>query len=137
MKKVKATIYYTGGFLGNVIKREVYLVDHGLKKYAQYNSAPYVHFIKKRCRKVAGIIKGYNPYIIILKGWGIHPQPDDAMEKSEGSVESVTISKSKHSSFDDAWVDAFNKKINPYLKRNKSLVIADYRNHNSHNTLTA
>ena len=69
-EKRKVTLYFKGEFLGNIIKYEVYLIDYGTQKYAQYDSAPYVSFMKPRGRTVLGMQQSYKPSLIILEGWG-------------------------------------------------------------------
>lgn len=69
------TMYIAGEFFGNIQKLECKLVAHGTKKYAQYNNAPFVNFIPKGKRSLRGVIKSFQPYILILDGTG-HPEPE-------------------------------------------------------------
>ena len=71
MTKDNLVTIYASGYLG-VRKHEGRLIEHGTRKYAQYNNAPYVHFIPKRKRRARAITGDYRPYIVVLKGHG-HP----------------------------------------------------------------
>lgn len=121
----KVTIYRAGEFLGNIIKTEARLVDHGRRKYAQYNNAPFVRFIPKRKRKECGFVKGFKPYFIILEGWG-HPDPDGAWGEIDNSG-ALPMQQAKYSAFDEGWVRDFEQKLGEYLKSDDVKVVADYR----------
>lgn len=121
--KEKITVYTVSETLGNIIKREGYLIEHGLKpKYAQYNNVPYIEFIIKGKRKPTFIIKGYNPFILILKGWD---QPNTLSGFNTYKEGTVIISKSLYSCFDKRYILDFNDHINKLIK--EADIIADYR----------
>ncbi len=121
MEKEKITIYLTGEFFGSVRKVEGYLVEHGTRKYAQYENAPFVKFIPKGKRKVCIIQKSFKPYLLILKGWeNINP---DGMYGKEETKNGVVIRESKYTSHDDRYKTEFDILINKF----KHLFIADYR----------
>lgn len=123
----KITIYTTSEFMGTVQRYEGTLIDQGRMKYAQYENAPFVSFIPKKKRNGIRIVKGYNPYILILKGWD-HPEPEDMFGNSKGEVRNgVTIKKSKYSSFDDGYKTDFNNVIDRYIADNPTVLLADYR----------
>ncbi len=122
----KVTIYLTSSWVGmGVRKCEARLVDHGRRKYAQYSSAPFVHFIPKRKRKVRQYVEGYKPYALILAGWG-HPDPASAFVpvSNDGKVE---VSQSRYTLFDDRWDTDFDAKIDAYVAERSVEVVADYR----------
>ncbi len=123
--KEKITVYTTSEFMGNVQKYEGTLIDQGKMKYAQYDNAPFVSFIPKGKRNGCRIVKGYNPYILILKGWN-HPEPD-GMYGEARQGDGVTIRESRYASFDDGYKIDFNNVIDKYLADNPGLLIADYR----------
>ena len=124
-KENQITVYWTGEFFGSVIKKEGTLIEHGTRKYAQYNNAPFVKMIPARKRNGVMIAKEYNPFILVLEGVG-HPEPE-GMWKSSQPVNGVTVTESRYSSFDDRWVTDFDKMIDAYVAENKVKVIADYR----------
>ena len=125
--KEKITVYTTSEFMGNVQKYEGTLIDQGKMKYAQYDNAPFVSFVPKGKRNGCRIVKGYNPYILILKGWN-HPTPEDMFENSLGEKkDGVTIKKSKYLSFDDGFKTDFNNVIDDYIVKNPAVLLADYR----------
>jgi len=126
--KKKVSIYRTGGMMGEVIKEEVYLLECGTRKYAQYNDAPYVKYIQKRKRKATGFVKGYNPYLLIVEGWDNGIDPKDAFVKcDEEIVNGITWSRSRHLSFSDDYKTEFNDVINPILESKKLKVLFDVR----------
>lgn len=121
MDKQKITVYITSEMFGSVVKYEGYLIEHGKRKYAQYDDAPYVKFIPKGKRKVCTIQKSYKPYLLILEGWE-NPEPEGMYGKRE-IKDNVIIRESVYSSFDDRYKEDFNNIINAH----KSKFIADYR----------
>lgn len=124
MEKQKITVYTTSEFFGSVIKREGYLIEHGRRQYAQYKNAPYVIFTPKRKRSSVQIVKGYKPYILILKGWN-NPEPD-GMFKEGKTKNGVTIKESRYSCFDDKFKSDFDNMIDNF----KDKFLADYRDKN-------
>lgn len=113
MKPENLFTVYTNGVFG-VSKQEVKLLDFGTKKYAQYNNAVFVHFIKKGKRKPEGFVKGYKPYMLILEGIN-HPEPADAFGpvQVKGDLETKMT---RFSSFDDRYLTEFDEKISEYIK---------------------
>jgi len=121
MKKQKITIYYTSEFFGSVQSIEAHLIEHGKRKYAQYDNAPFVKFIPKGKRKIRMIQKSFKPYLLIVKNWNM-PKPDDMYGKTEVK-DNVIIRQSKYSCFDDKYKSDFDIIIDKY----KNDFIADYR----------
>lgn len=84
---MKATIYTTNEFFGNIVKQEVTLIDAIFTPYAQYKAALKVSFLPKRARIKRQFIKTYNPFVLIVKGHG-HPNPEELFRviKQDGDV---------------------------------------------------
>jgi hypothetical protein len=122
------TVYYTGEFMGNIIKQEGKLVKVGRRDYAQFNNSPFVQYVPKRKRKALHLQKGYRPYMLVLKGHG-HPEPAELFGKIlDNCHPSVVMSQSTYTGFSGNWVKDFEAKINPYLAAQKqNVVIADFR----------
>lgn len=118
----KVTLYVQGMF--GVSKIEGRLVEHGTRKYAQYDNAAYVALVPKRKRKARVWTGMFQPYLLLLKGHG-HPDVPEAFEtRNMGGVE-MKISKytahdSRHQTDMDAVLDA-------YLENTGAEVLADYR----------
>lgn len=110
----KVTIYTTSEFMGNVCKYEGTLIEHGTRKYAQYDNAPYVDFVPRGKRKPLRIQKAYKPYLLIVEGWGA-PEPEPMCTPQGGM--------SKYSSFDDGW----RRDFNALIEASGCVIIADYR----------
>jgi hypothetical protein len=126
MEKQKITVYVTGEFMGNVQKYEGYLIDQGKMKYAQYDNAPFVSFTPKGKKNGVRIVKGYNPYILILKGWN-HPEPQSMYGEPSTRENGVTVRASRYQSFDEGYKRDFNNMIDPYILKNQDILLADYR----------
>lgn len=124
--KQKVTIYKTSEFMGNVCAIEGYLVEHGRKKYAQYDNAVSVKFIKKRCQNVSGFVVGYSPYILIVEGWN-QVSPGEGFQEVKSSIPGIKVSKSKYMSFDSRYIEDFESIINKQIEAGKVKVVADYR----------
>ncbi len=121
------TIYTPSDFLGNIVKIEARLIDHGRRPYAQYQAAPFVRFIPKGKRNPRSLVATSKPFILILSGHG-HPDPDEMLLPSEPSATpGVTMRRGRYSSFDPRWVTDFNARINPYIAAKSGIVVADYR----------
>lgn len=123
MNKTKATIFYKSEFFGNIVKLECWLVDHGTRKYAQYDAAPFVRLIKKRARTVLQIQQSYSPYIAIVEGWDLDLKTEELYSKTLSSDNGVTVKTSKYSSFDSRYVSDFEET----LKASNVNVIAIYK----------
>ncbi len=100
-KENQITVYWGGDFFGSVLKKEGTLIEHGTRKYAQYNNAPFVKMIPTRKRNGIMISKDYKPFILVLAGVG-HPDPQ-SMWKDSKVDGAVKVTESKYSSFDDRW----------------------------------
>ncbi len=121
----KVTIYSGGGMFG-ITRYEAKLVAHGTKPYAQYEAAPFVHFVEKGKRTTRGIVQGYAPFILILDGHG-HPEPDEGFVDADISNTGMTCRRSRYASCDPRYQTDFNSLISGYLDANPGLVVADYR----------
>lgn len=115
-EKIKVTIYTTSEMMGHVVAREGTLVECGRRKYAQYDSAPFVTYIPKGCRKPEGFVKGYRPYLLVVKGWG-RVKPGELYGKSISNDGVVEVRQSTHKSFDDGWIRDFEAVLAGALSR--------------------
>lgn len=120
----KVTIYAAGGF--GIVKTEGKLIAHGRKKYAQYDAAPFVHFIEKGKRTPRGYCEGYKPFFLVVKGHG-HPDPDSGFISEPSGVPGISCQASRYGSFDPRYQTDFNAVIDPYLQAHPGIVVADYR----------
>jgi hypothetical protein len=106
MKKI--TIYTRNEMMGNINAIEAHLIDFGFQDYAQYSNVPFVNYLPKRARKPAKhIAYGYDPFLVIVEGWG-HAQPAgifDGMLTLHS--ESVAVTRARYGSFDERWVTDF------------------------------
>lgn len=96
---MKATIYTTSEFFGNLVKHEVDLTNAVFEPYAQYKESLRLVFIPKGKRKALQIRKTYNPFVLVIKGHG-HPNPEELMKVIK-ETEDCKISQSKYASFDE------------------------------------
>lgn len=117
-KGKKVTIYTTSEFMGNVVKYEGTLVDYGVRKYAQYDAAPFVDFIPKGKRKTVRIQKSYKSYLLILLGTG-YPEPQPLCPPEGGM--------SKYASHDEGWKRDFNTVLSKWESIKPLAILADYR----------
>ena len=131
---MKATIYFKSTF--GVTKQEVTLIKHGTMEYAQYSSAPFVEYKKKRARKITKLVQGYNPNILIISGWDQIDTTDAFNKEERCGPYGLVVKSSKYTSFDERYQTEFDEMIQPLIDSGKIDVIADYRNHNSHNRYT-
>lgn len=123
---MKATIYTDSEFMGNIIKYEAReLLEHGTKRYAQYGNSPFVTWIPEGKRKPVGIVKSYQPTVLILEGVG-HPEPDK-MFADAPFTGNVLVQEAKYASFDEGWEKDFDAMVDKYIAENNVKVIADYR----------
>lgn len=126
MEAQKVTIYSSSEFFGSFNKYEGKLIDHGTEKYAQYNNAPFVKWIPSRKRNPVQLLKANKPMILVLEGIG-HPAPDSLYNEPHYSNETVQVSKSRYSAFDEGWSNDFDLMIDKYIAENNVKIIADYR----------
>lgn len=124
-QKEIVTIYTVNGF-GSISMYIGTLLELGRKVYAQYNNAPYIKYIPKGKRKAVGYIKGYKPFLVVLKGIN-HPEPNCMFDKPIEQPNGLITSKSTYSSFDDRYISDFNEGFNSYLEANKDLILMDVR----------
>lgn len=120
---VKATVFTVNEF-GFFNQTEGYLYEHGRRKYAQYNSAPYVKIKPRRKQKIRGLVQGYNPTLFIVEGWG-HDQVKDVGTKTT-TTDTVEV-KEFGLMFGEKRGNDYNSFINSLISNNTDAVIADYR----------
>ena len=103
---IKATVYRTSDFMGEVVKMEVKLFKTFKAAYAQYDSIDYYHCIVKNKRtKYEFHTDGYKPFLLIVKGWN-RPEPTEDI-KELYSNENATVSQYKYRSFDERYISDF------------------------------
>jgi hypothetical protein len=109
----KVTIYMKNEFFGNIVKHEAKLFQTFKAQYAQYPSINFFHAIFKNKRTKYEIHEdGYDPFLVIVKGWN-RPEPDDMM-KVISTKEDVTVSQSTYKCFDKRYVTDFDKILNSF-----------------------
>jgi hypothetical protein len=123
-KKVAVTIVTKGMF--GIRVTEAWLLDHGTRKWAQYDNAPFVEFVVKGKRKPQTYLEGYNPYLVILAGHDLDLQKavDDQFVSSPGATAGVTVTCSRYLSCDPRYSTDFNAVL---AARSDLTVVADYR----------
>lgn len=128
-KGQKVTIYTTSEFFGSIQKYEGTLIEHGRRKYAQYDDAPFVDFIPKGKRKGVRLLKAYKPYLLICLGWKCpNAQEMFGLEKvSEYPEGKVFIRESRYQSFDSGYKKDFDLVIDNMITRGDVVILADYR----------
>lgn len=121
----KVTIYFntSAGFgLGTV---EARLYETGTKKYAQYQNAPYAQYKPKGARKMRGMVVTYQPWMVILEGWGLPKFNNWQAPKDHG--DGVTTQKGKFMGCDERWEMAGDIFIADVVGKTGAAVVADYR----------
>lgn len=125
-----ATLYWSGGMMGNWHRVEVRSVDVWFDSYAQYPRALYFRYVEKGCRKPSGFVQSPGEQsLLILDGHG-HPQPPSmygAPETLNTAGGEVTVSKSTYSSFDPRWAIDFDRMISEHIEKTDAKVLGDYR----------
>lgn len=111
---MKVTIYLSSEFGMGHSAIEGHLLEHGTRKFAQYDDAPYVTFTPKRCRKKRTVQQSYKPSLLIVSGWG----------KITGLG---TVSHGKYRSCDPRWQADFDAWVDGQIASGAVEVVADYR----------
>ena len=127
MKNQEVTIFTSSAF--GITKIHAKLIDFGTKKYAQYDNAPFVHYIPKGKRKQVGFVQGYNPYILIVKGHSsINPaDPFGETKVSHYESGSVASKMTRFASFDERYNSEFDDYMEVALKNDPQSILMDYR----------
>jgi hypothetical protein len=121
---MKVTIYKPEEFMGEVIKYEGTLIEHGIMEYAQYKEAPFVSFTPKRARSGIRFVQGRDPFFLIVDGWN---NPDPVSGYLVSKKGECTIRQSKYSCFDERYRTDFNEWVKPLIESGKLKIVADYR----------
>ncbi len=125
-KSLKATVYYIGGFFGhNSI--EIRLHESGYREYAQYPSVPYIVYTQKNCRTKKMMLKGYEPYIVVVEGWGHDKLSVFHTEKVTGLG---TVQTGKYSSCDSRWSSDLDLFLNEKIENGSMKTLFDSRKEN-------
>lgn len=126
---MNATIYHAHGF--GISKEEVNLISISRTNYAQYKNTPVIQFIRKKKRKVTGLVLTYAPWTVIIKGHGHIDPPSGVIVRSSGGCE---IRESKYEMFNERYKTDFDQQITDYIQAQD--VILDVRHTVNTNELT-
>lgn len=132
----KVTIYRKSEFGMGYHKIECRKFAFEHTKYAQYDNAVAVAFVQKGKRKARGFYETSYPSCVVLEGHG-HPDPDDPMTAPVETDTGCVVRQSRFSSFDPAWDEEFNAKIERYLAESGATVVLDTRGNNPYRAETA
>jgi len=122
----RVTVYYAGSMMGNIIRIEAKLVEHGRMPYAQYNSVPFAKYTPKRKRSSYRFVDtSRENSLLIVKGWNT-PEAD-GLWGEKNTENGLTVTKSLYRSFDDGWKNDFNTMINKAIEEKKVEVVYDGR----------
>lgn len=129
-KGIKVTVYTTGMF--GISTREGWLTKTATEPWAQYRDVPFIHFRKKRARKVLCVRgAGFRCYMLVVEGWG-HPKFENFHEEEESGVPGIVIRTGKHTGCSNGWATDFDKFVNSRIESGDLEVVADYRYHDTH-----
>lgn len=119
MNKQKITIYTNQGMLGNISKIECKLTEIEFKDYAQYKNLLHVSYMMPRARKYGNelISTGYNPFLVVMNGWG-HKDTQDPFKQVSDNGE-VRVRKGLYRSGDSRWVTDF---LETFDKNDKNII---------------
>lgn len=134
-KAEKATLYYQGTF-GSITKLEVREVQVTRRRFAQYPSAVICSFLAPRKRKWQSYTASYQPYLVVLEGWG-HFEPGSPW-KNTTVGDGVITQEGRYSCCDERWGTDFDAELAAYLEANpQAKVLGDYRHTTGCNTYDA
>ena len=102
----KVTIYTGGGSVIGIRKIEGYLST--VSKHG-------INFIPKRGKRERMIMTYYDPFIMVVEGWG-KPNPPDKMVPMESTTPGVEVSKGKYRSTDPRWITDFTEGVGKSLR---------------------
>lgn len=132
-KAKKATVYYKGEWGPGINRLEVREICVTRRPWAQYPSAVICNFLQPRKRKWQNLTGSYEPYIVVLEGWG-HPEPGSPWTNTQVG-DGVITQQSRYSCHDERWGTDFDRELAAYLEANpKVKVLGDYRNTQGCNT---
>lgn len=131
MENKAITIYHAGAF--GVSKIEGKLIDYGTKKHAQYDRAPFIHFIAKGKRKPTGFVQGYHPYLVVIEGHGHINTIDPFNEAIEHKETGLITKESTYSCFDEKYKTDFDASLTKYLEG--KTILMDIRHTTNTNVL--
>jgi hypothetical protein len=125
----KVTIYVGGEYTTAPHKIETAKLAVQVGKYAQYGQAIGIFYVPLGKRNLRVHIESYNPYCVILDGWG-HPSgpsmmgPASAHETPYGSA---AVSRSRYLAHDPRYETDFDAFLDGYIARSGARVLADFR----------
>jgi hypothetical protein len=124
----KVTLYWQSPEWGGAIhKCEAKLVEHGTRRYAQYDAAPYARFIPKRKRKLRELVCfGRDPYLLILDGWD-RPEPPSMYGPAKVSGGCI-VQEGRHSMVGGPWKEEMDELLLEHgIGQTHDGIVADYR----------
>lgn len=124
--RVKVTLYMNSEFMGNIFKIEGTIAQYGYQKYAQYDNGVFVHLIPNGKRNGRLWQRQSHATVVMLEGHG-HPEPDAVFTEKLPSLPGIEVSTSKYSSFDEGWVNDFDRMIDAYIAEKNPVVMLDAR----------
>jgi len=95
--KEKVTVYFNSGLCG------MGKLEGKLESFTQSDNQPQhgsVKVVPKGCRKAKWLTTMYQPYLLVVKGWG-HPEVPSAFHPAESS-NGCTVQRGKYMSGDPA-----------------------------------
>lgn len=120
----KVTICWVSpdGFGMGVSVVEARLHEIGRRDYAQYTAVPYAIFTPKGARIKRKIQMSYQPYLVIVEGWG-HDLKQDIWGENTSTSPDVEVRQARYSGHHSGWKTDMNAKITA-----KNLkILADFR----------
>lgn len=121
------TIYYRSELMGTISSMECRSVEIEIRKYAQYENAVHVKFIKKGARKPRGFVQTHKPSLIVVEGHK-NIKPLGMFEGGKQVVsEDMTTTEAKHTAFSDGYADDFDQMLEEWLAKSGRVMLADYR----------
>lgn len=101
---------------------DAWLVEHGTRRWAQYEAAPFVDFVPKGARKARRWQGGYKPNLVIVEGHHAAELRTEMFETVSES-DSVRVERGRYSAFDSRWQSDFDAR----LAALGAEIVADYR----------
>lgn len=106
------TVYQSGDFMGNIIRRDMKKLTIRIGKYAQYHKAINLIYLEKGKQKMRQTwVASHSPFVVVVPT-NKAINPDEMYGASEpGSTPGVSVARSRYSSFDPRWESDFMAKL--------------------------
>lgn len=105
-------------------------IQHGIIMLAGGEQVVRVQFIPRGKRVPCEIVEDSAPTLVILDGWG-HPEIREWYNETVDRRTGVTTRAARHLFGAEEWQTEFDEFLDRYLSDSSSLVLADYRSHNT------